>query len=109
MLETGAQPPHDNIEIFVKFICFPYGLPTITKANDVTVKLCNWKSFWKIFESKGKVTDFSLIQPCSVNLLSHIARSAYAAYICRNADLLQFYIDSPVNHGQEAYGNAHVS
>ena len=33
------------------------------------------------------------------------ARSVYVACIYINGDLLQFNIDSPVNHGQDADGN----
>ena len=44
--------------------------------------------------------------PCAANLRLHIARSAYVAYIYRNADQLELDVRSPVEPGQDARGNA---
>eukprot|EP00794_Sanderia_malayensis_P004953 gene4953-biopygen4015 len=44
--------------------------------------------------------------PCAANLHLHIARSAYVANIYRSADRLELDLESPVEQGWDARGNA---
>eukprot|EP00794_Sanderia_malayensis_P001870 gene1870-biopygen1697 len=100
-LGTDVNPDADDIELLERFTCFLYGFPSVTKVNEARSKC-----FWKVFERKGIVVDLSLMPPCAANLHLHIARSAYVANINRNADRLELDLESPVEHGWDARGNA---
>ena len=94
------HPEASVMECLEKFTCFLYGFPRLQSVNESRAKF-----FWKSFKGKNKVADLSLLPPCSSNLLLHIQRANYVAYIYRQADQLQLDLDSPTRHGWNAEGS----
>ena len=55
--------------------------------------------FWSKFNENGKIVELCLLPRCHRNLVLHLKRSNYVAYLFRNAHQLQMNLDSTSLHG----------
>lgn len=82
-----------------KYVCAMYGQKKAKNTNEARAKL-----FWDRFNKKGKICELSMLPPCVGNLLLHIKRSRYVAYIYKHAHQLMLNLPSIEEHGWSADG-----
>ena len=75
-------------------VCFLHGERQLDATNDTRRNL-----FWRAFTRDKKVTDLSLLPPCSSSLRKHIQRSSYVANLWRQASHPLISVGNASEHG----------
>lgn len=65
----------ENLQLFEEFVCHLYG------GKGTSVDNLRYKKFEKVFRTKSKIEDLSLLPPCRRSLILHLKRANYTARI----------------------------
>eukprot|EP00795_Rhopilema_esculentum_P007884 gene7884-13767_t len=82
--------------------------PQVTETSQVLtlneVNAVRQSIFWQKFNKIKQIVNLIPLPPCKANLIFHMMRSNYVAFLYRNADTLIISHDDPVNHGWDNKG-----
>ena len=79
-----------------RFVCSLYGKNRLEDVNNARSSI-----FWQRYNKSKKITELCMLPPCHGNLMLHLKRANYVAYIFKHANQLILNLDTPENHGWE--------
>ena len=77
-----------------RYVCSLYGRGKLESVNEARSSI-----FWDKYNKDKKIVELSMLPPCNGNLVLHLKRSNYVAYIFQHANDLHLDLDLPSLHG----------
>ena len=99
-LGRSAEVTDDMIEQAESYVCALYGKMKLRTVNEARAKI-----FWEKYNKSKKVIELSMLPPCKANLIFHVQRSNYVAYLMRST-VLKPNVEHFTDHGWSEDGKA---
>ena len=93
-LGTTHEVSSDLEDQIESYVCALNGKSKLGKVNEARSVI-----FWDRYNKQKKIVDLCMLLPCQGNLLLHIKRSNYVAYIMHHANELKPRLESHAHHG----------
>ena len=93
-LRTEEYLSEETLQCLERFVCAIYGMRKCSAVNEARKAI-----FWKNLKQKNKITDISLLPPCSTSLQKKSLRANYVANMWRHAKYPILGLGPITDHG----------